>query len=278
MPEPFTNIYSNPAYASAYSRLEFSGTYALAFRDLPAAFERHVCPGGEGRPRRALDFCCGAGRSTRFLERCGFAAVGVDVSADMVKQAREADPAGDYRVIADGDFSSLPAASFDLVFAAFPFDNVPTRERKAALLSGLRALLAPEGAGRRGAGGGAREAGNGPAGGGHAGGRLVNLVSSPEIYVHAWASFSTRAVPENRQAKSGDVVQIVNLAIADRTPCEDVLWTEEAWQETYAAAGLAVVEVMKPLAGPADTGEWVSETDIAPWTVYVLRGGDEVMK
>lgn len=240
MPSSFSNIYETARYAHAYARLEFPGTYYLAFRDLPAVFARHATG------RRALDFGCGAGRSTRFLERCGFDAVGVDISRDMVAKAREADPAGDYRVIADGDFASLAPGSFDLALSAFTFDNVPTAERKVGILAGLARLLAPKG-------------------------RLVNLVSSPEIYVNEWASFSTRAFPGNRKAKSGDVVRIVNLAIADRTPVEDVLWTDAAWREVYAAAGLEAVETLRPLAGPDDPGEWVSEITIPPWVIYILR-------
>jgi len=253
VPGEFKNIYQDVRYADAYARLEFPGTYYLAFRDLPGVFARHLpvgpAPAARGRAkgkRRALDFGCGAGRSTRFLARCGFEPVGVDISEDMVALARQADAAGDYRAIADGDFSALAAASFDLVFAAFPFDNVPGRERKVRLLAGLRALLA-------------------------AGGRLVNLVSSPEIYVHEWVSFTTRDFPENRRARSGDVVRIINLAVEGRTPVEDILCTEEAWRDAYAAAGLEVLDVLRPLAAPGETGvAWVSETAVAPWTVYVL--------
>ena len=236
----FHNAYDDAEYAEAYAKLDFNGTYFLAFRDLPAIFQSHV------HGHRAVDFGCGAGRSTRFLARCGFEPVGVDISSDMVALARQADPAGDYRAIADGDFSSLAPASFDLVFAAFPFDNTPGRERKVRLLAGLRGLLG-------------------------AGGRLVNLVSSPEIYVNEWVSFTTRDFPENRRARTGDVVRIVNLALADRTPCEDVVWMEDAWREAYAAAGLEILEVLRPTAAPgeADTA-WVSETRIAPWTIYVL--------
>lgn len=292
MAEEFKNIYEDVRYADAYARLEFPGTYWLAFRDLPDVFVRHVrgsagaaagvapprgrvagAPAG-GRARaprklRALDFGCGAGRSTRFLTRCGFDAVGVDISRDMVSIAGQMDPSGDYRAISDGDFGGLAPASYDLVFAAFPFDNVPTRERKVRLLAGLRGLLAP-------------------------GGRLVNVVSSPEIYSHEWVSFTTRDFPRNKRARNGDVVRIVNLAVDANTPVEDVLWTEEAWQDVIAAAGFTPVEVLRPLArkdepvagagagaasaGAAGAGSagaarpvaWASETKIAPWAIWVL--------
>lgn len=61
-------------------------------------------------------------------------------------------------------------------------------------------------------------------------GRTIDLVSSPEIYVHDWASFSTAGFPENKNAKSGDVVRIINTAIEDSRPVEDVLWTNESYR------------------------------------------------
>jgi SAM-dependent methyltransferase len=236
----FSNIYEDSRYADAYAKLEFPGTYYLAFRDLPEILTAHV------HRRTALDFGCGAGRSTRFLRRCGFDAVGVDISEDMVRRARTADPDGDYRVIADGDVGGLAAGAFDLVFSAFAFDNIPGAERKTWILRGLGRLLAPEG-------------------------RLVNLVSSPDIYVHEWASFSTCDFPENRAARSGDVVRIINTALDDRRPVEDVIWTDEAWREVYAAADLIELEALRPLAREGDPGDWVSETKVAPWVIYVLR-------
>ena len=66
----FSNVYDDPLRAEAYSTLEFPGTYYLAFRDLPPILR--TCVQGT----RALDFGCGAGRSTRFLRGLGFETVG----------------------------------------------------------------------------------------------------------------------------------------------------------------------------------------------------------
>ena len=78
----FPNVYNDARRADAYAALEFPGTYWLAFRDLPEIIARHVTG------PVALDFGCGAGRSTRFLKRLGFDATGVDVSASMIEHAR----------------------------------------------------------------------------------------------------------------------------------------------------------------------------------------------
>ena len=58
-----TNLYEDARRTQAYARLEFPGTYYLAYRDLPAILIEHV------KGRKALDFGCGAGRSTRFLRK-----------------------------------------------------------------------------------------------------------------------------------------------------------------------------------------------------------------
>lgn len=235
----FRNDYEDPRRAAAYDELGLGGTYDLAFRELPGLLEAHV-PG-----RRALDFGCGTGRSGRFLKALGYEVIGVDISADMVAIARERDPAGDWRVIADGDFSSVPPASRDLVLSAFTFDNVPGRERKERLFAGLRGLLAP-------------------------GGRLVNIVSTPEIYLNEWATFSTAAFPENRTARAGDVVRIVTTEYSDARPVDDVLWPDADYRAVYAAAGLEVLRVERPLARGDEGTAWKSELTIAPWAIYVL--------
>ena len=99
--EDFANTYEDDGYAEAYARLEFPGTYRLAFRDLPQILAEHV----DGID--ALDFGCGTGRSTRFLRDLGFEAVGVDIAEEMVAHARRFDPIGDYRVVSDGDLGRL---------------------------------------------------------------------------------------------------------------------------------------------------------------------------
>jgi ubiquinone/menaquinone biosynthesis C-methylase UbiE len=197
----FANSYEDDQYASAYAKLEFPGTYYLAFRDLQSIFAAHVSG------RKALDFGCGTGRSTRFLRKLAFDVVGVDIAEPMLRRARTFDPEGDYRLVADGDLSALGDVEFDLVLAAFPFDNIPSAGKKTQLFRELARVLGSPG-------------------------KIVNLVSSPEIYVHERLSFSTKDFPENRQAKCGDEVRIINLALADRRPAVDILWPDEITEKS----------------------------------------------
>jgi len=239
MTETFSNVYDDAERARAYADLEFPGTYYLAFRDLPALLRKHV------RGTRAVDFGCGTGRSTRFLRSLAFEVIGVDISETMLDQARGRDPLGDYRLVADGSLAGLGSGTADLILAAFTFDNVPSDQQKTAALRELRRLLAP-------------------------GGRLVIVVSSAEIYCHEWASFSTRDYPANRSARDGDRVRIVMLDVPDRRPVVDVLCGDAHYRELFEAVGLRVADAVRPLASGAESVQWVSETTVAPWTIYVL--------
>ena len=235
----FVNCYADACRADAYATLEFANTYYLAYRDLPAILAEHITG------TRALDFGCGTGRSTRFLRNLGFDVTGVDVSEDMLRIARGLDPSGDYRLVPGDNFDELEAGAFDLVLSAFTFDNIPGA-MKTRIFCDLATLLSPNGT-------------------------IVNLVSSPEIYTHEWASFTTKDFPENASARSGDVVRIVVTDHQDRRPVEDLLCTEESYRAVYEEAKLQAIEVLKPLAKSGGPYAWVNETRIAPWVIYVLR-------
>ena len=243
MTERFSNVYEDATRARAYSALEFPGTYHLAFRDLPLLL------GKCARGARALDFGCGAARSTRFLRDLGFEAIGVDISELMLREARRLDPAGDYRLIADGSLAEFASGTLDVILAAFTFDNIPT-DRKSRALCELQRILAP-------------------------GGCLVLVVSTPAIYCHEWASFSTRDYPANLRAADGEPVHIVMLDVPDRRPVVDILCGDGCYRALFAAASLAVVESLQPLATGAEPVQWVSETTVPPWNIYVLRAAGE---
>lgn len=236
----FSNDYEDSERAAAYARMQFPGTYELAFRWLGEIVDRWVAG------RDALDFGCGAGRSTRLIESWGYQTIGIDISGEMLAEARRIDPHGDYRQVRDDGVIPFPDSSFDLALSAFTFDNIPTEAKKTRLLRDLRRVLKPEG-------------------------RLVNLVSTPEIYRYEWVSFTTRDFPNNRLAGPGDPVLITNTSSGDRGPVTDILCPDESYRQIYAEAGLELLEMRKLLARPDEPTPWISEHRIAPWCVYVLR-------
>ena len=240
----FANVYEDEKRARAYATLQFPGTYYLGFRDLPVLINRYK------HGSRALDFGCGAGRSTRFLKNLGLEAIGVDISQAMLDQARALDPSGQYQLVSDNIGGDLAPCSFDIILAAFTFDNIPTDRAKTESLSGLRTVLAGDGC-------------------------LILVVSAPEIYVNEWVSFSTRDFPENRDARDGDRVRIVMLDVPDRRPVEDVLCTDPHYRRLFQQAGLKVLEIQNPLAKGTEEAQWVSETTTAAWTIYVLKKDED---
>ena len=235
----FTNSYEDVSRADAYATLEFANDYHLAYRDLPAIMSEQVTG------TKALDFGCGTGRSTRFLQKLGFDVTSVDISEDMLRIARALDPSGDYRMVPGDNLAEFAPETFDLIVSLFTFDNIPSAA-KVRIFSDLRNLLRPAGT-------------------------IVSVVSSPEIYTHEWASFTTKDFPENAAARSGDVVRIVVTDHQDRRPVEDILCTDESYAEVYQQASLQVIQVFKPLANGDEPYSWVNETKIAPWVIYVLK-------
>lgn len=236
---PFVNAYTDATRAASYAELTFPGTYHLAFRDLPQFL---------GRPfagARALDFGCGAGRSTRFLKALGFDTEGVDLSEAMLNQARQRDPLGTYLQVPDGDLSLLATGRYDRILSAFTFDNVRV-ESKEPLFCHLARLLRP-------------------------GGRLLNLVSSEELYRLEWASFSTAPFPTNRTARSGDSVFTVMKDVPDARPVEDICCPEAEFLSLYQASGLHRIQAHRPLGLLSESFAWINETTIAPWRIDVLE-------
>jgi hypothetical protein len=134
------------------------------------------------------------------------------------------------------------------VLAAYPFDNIPGEDHRVALLTGLRQRLAPAG-------------------------RIVLITSSPDLYVHEWATFSTAAFPENALAGSGEVVRIVITEGDDSRPIEDLRWFDDDYRTAFDRSGLTVMAVHRPLATGREPYEWVSELEVAPWVIYVAGGG-----
>ncbi len=236
----FKNSYEDQTRAEAYATLEFSGTYYLAFRDLPQIISKY------SNGTKALDFGCGAGRSTRFLKDLGYNTVGVDISQDMINQAIERNETGKYILVGDGNLNELKDNSYDVILSAFTFDNIPTRKKKINLFSEMRRVLKKDGV-------------------------LINLVSSPDIYLNEWSSFTTKMFDENKTAKCGDIVRTMMKDVEDKRPIDDVLWPDKDYKDVYKKAQLELVDTFKPLANENEDYDWVNETKIAPWVIYVLK-------
>ena len=97
---------------------------------------------GDVRGRRVLELGCGAAAGARWLRRTGAEAVGLDLSAGMLRHAREASDRSGLRVpLVQADALALPfaAGSFDVVCTAF--GAIPFVADSAALMREVARVL-----------------------------------------------------------------------------------------------------------------------------------------
>ena len=128
------------AMAGAYEELE--PWYEHFYRQLHAIVAAELGPPADGRRGRALDAGCGTGFQTTLLERLGYAAHGLDLSAGLLGVARRRLPRarlvlGDVEALpyGDGSFDAVTCCGSTLSFVPHP----------ARALGELGRVLAPGG-------------------------------------------------------------------------------------------------------------------------------------
>jgi SAM-dependent methyltransferase len=162
-------------------------------------------------PKRMLDIGCGEGwlaRAVAAQAKCD--AVGVDGSADLVRDAAQADPANRYAVLSYGD---LVAGRHDLGggFDVIAFNYALFEQDITPLLNAARGLLAPRGA-------------------------IVIQTLHPNAFAGA---------EEGWRTEDFSAFQNQNW-----TPMPWYLRSLDSWCEAIARAGLKIVETREPKAAP----------------------------
>ena len=228
------NDYSDTA--AQYGEADFVGVIYLAFRDIPALIHEHV------QGKAALDYGCGAGRSTRFLERHGLHAVGVDISEAMLTEALEQDPTGAYHRIVD---ETLPFgdSAFDMAFSSFVFFEMSSKDQMIAAATEIKRVLKP-------------------------GGVFILLIGAEELYDHEWTTVKVD-FPENKTRRSGSRVKVlltdVNLELYD------YYWTDADYRQVLTQAGFTDIRLHQPLGLPDDGIDWITEDKVPPFSIYIAR-------
>jgi len=223
--------------AGAFAELEMQGTQYLAFRDIPMLIREHA-----RSIVSLLDYGCGAGRSTRFLKRLGFNAVGVDVSQDMLEQARSKDGSGEYHHIPSG-ILPFEYSTFDLIFSSFVFLEVSRIEEIERILKEMKRVLRKDGI-------------------------IIFVTSSTEATEGHRVSLSYSFPENDKPLQSGDTVKLLIQGVD--VVFHDYFWTEEDYSGAAERAGLILAKLHKPLGSPDDSIEWRDETKMSPIAVYVL--------
>ena len=106
----------------------------------------NVCQGKDPKQMRVLEIGCGAGRLTQALSNIFGEVHAVDVSGEMVEQARAAlgGRPGVHLYHNNGcDLSVIPALEFDFAYSAIVFQHIPSREIIETYVSEVHRLLKP---------------------------------------------------------------------------------------------------------------------------------------
>jgi SAM-dependent methyltransferase len=107
-----------------------------------------ICQGKSPDQMRVLEIGCGAGRVTRALARLFGEVHTVDVSAEMVRQARLAlDQCPNAKVYQNNgmDLSVIPALPFDFAFSSLVFHHIPSYRIIENYVRETHRLLVPGG-------------------------------------------------------------------------------------------------------------------------------------
>lgn len=124
---------------------EFFGTGEAEIAHVLSTAERLGQP---ARRERALDFGCGVGRLTRALGKRFEKAVGVDISAGMIEQARRLNadvPSCEFLVNAVSDLGQLETGSFDLVYSSIVLQHLPSRGEIERYVAEFLRVVRPDG-------------------------------------------------------------------------------------------------------------------------------------
>lgn len=219
-----------------YVKSGFENTYYLGYRDIPHFLEKY----SEGK--RAVDYGCGAGRSSRFLKANGFEVIGVDISKKMLEQAVKQDPSSHYLHIKSAKIPVFDN-SCDLVFSCFVFLTISSKQELLAILHEAYRSL-------------------------RSGGIFIVVTGSEKLYSHEWLSYRTN-YPQNRKLQSGSVAKIFLKDL--EIEFLNYYWTDKDYTELFEQSSFRILEKHFPLGKLNDVNGWISETKHSPYAIYILK-------
>lgn len=229
--------------ASKYSKLSLQGegTLYLSFRDLEELIQKHF-PTSSFKELQAVDYGCGAGRSTRYLKSLGVGRVdGFDISDEMIQEAQKEDPQGRYELISSAVLP-VPDATYDLALLSFVTVAIENKEEMVRIFNELNRVLKP-------------------------GGQVLSITLSETFWdpKREWVSYK-QDYPENYNPKSGQksrlTIRSIDFEIAD------CYWLETDIIGCAKEAGLSPVEVHPTLGNNQDGIVWKDESQFAPYSIF----------
>lgn len=232
-----TETHDYGKHASKYAEFGIDDTNYLAFRDIPQLIQKHA------KGSTALDYGCGAGRSTRFLKNLGLDVAGVDINQDMLAQAVSRDKSTRYHHI-QSEQVPFENESFDIVFSSFVFLEISTKKEIEKIFREMMRVLKNDGV-------------------------IIVITSSMEVYKGNWVGFKYDFPENKRDIQSGETfkLQFQGTEII----LYDYLWTDEDYKQILDRLGLRIIEHHKPLGYDTDPFEWLDEKTVSPVSIYIIK-------
>ena len=237
-----SSTHDYPQFSLQYSQLKIEDSYFIAFRAAAELLKKHSSLG-----TKLLDFGCGTGRSTRFLKTIGFEPTGVDISQDMLKEARQMGQE-DYCWL---NSKKIPFSeqSFDVIFQSFVLLEYSSLSQMVDTFEEFNRVLCDDGI-------------------------AVIVTGSEDYYRHDWLSFeigeSDEETPDKtRSVTSGDTVRVA-IKGTDIV-LFDYVWTDSDYRRAFHKSRFDVIDMASPLARGDEPFEWVNEREFPCWTIYVLK-------
>lgn len=219
---------------SRYNHKPKHRTGFLGYRDLPKIIGRHV----EGK--RALDYGCGTGYSTKILADLNFITVGVDISERMLSEARENYKSLSFKKI---DHGSLPFDDnfFDLVLSTFVLFDIPSFSLLELYLKEAQRVLKPQG-------------------------KFIAATASEYFHKHNWLTAKTDC-EANQKLTSENSFKVYSVELD--VHFNDFVYTHDDYLRAFRKTGLSFEALYQPLGKNSDGIVWETEWDLPPFSIYV---------
>jgi ubiquinone/menaquinone biosynthesis C-methylase UbiE len=230
------NINNYSLISNQYASLDNSGTAYLAFKKIPELLQKYAIG------KKTLDYGCGSGDSTLFLNELGLDVEGVDICNEMLKEAKKLNIGNLFKLIKS---AKLPYAknTFDIVFSSFVLFEISSKIELKNVISEICRILKK-------------------------GGIFIAVTGSEELYSHKWLSIDVDFY-QNQVLKSGDIAKVL-LKDADLV-VYDYYWTHQDYQDVIIQTNFSILETVYPLGDDKDGYVWEDEINFPPYVIYVLK-------
>jgi SAM-dependent methyltransferase len=141
--DPMWAILSDPKMQ--FNRWDHAAFFKTGVEEVDALVAQAQQLGHPVQWRRALDFGCGVGRLTRALRTHFPECHGVDISAEMVRSAKDLAPQCHFHVNTENDLRLFADSHFDFVYSVIVLQHQPSHQIILRYVSEFLRVLHPDG-------------------------------------------------------------------------------------------------------------------------------------